>query len=237
LAPDRATARAPRWIGRSFARSALLAIACTLPVACRSTGAHNRDLHGPADVDDYIAKLESPERIKELQPELVIEKLALRPTDVVADLGCGPGVFSTLFARAVPRGIVYAIDVEPRQLDRLREELIAKEIDNVVPVLASYSTPHLPPASCDLVFIGDTYHHIEGRVDYMRRLRRVLRPGGRIAMFEYKPGKLPVGPAPEHKLAPGELARELEAAGYELVADLATHRYHDFQLWRVRAGS
>lgn len=220
-----------------FPRRTLLALACFLPLSCHSTGtaeSTNRDLHGPADVKDYIARLESPARVKDLQPELVIEKLALAPNAVIADLGCGPGVFSTRFARAVPQGIVYAIDVEPKQLDRLREDLIAQNIDNVVPVLASYSTPHLPPASCDVVFIGDTYHHIENRVDYMRRLARALKPGGRLAILEYKPGTLPVGPPAEHKLKPGELQRELESAGYELVSDFATHPYHDYQLWRVK---
>jgi precorrin-6B methylase 2 len=106
-------------------------------------------------------------------------------------------VFSTRFARAVPQGIVYAIDVEPKQLDRLREDLIAQNIDNVVPVLASYRRPICRP-SCDVVFIGDTYHHIENRVDYMRRLRA---RSSRAAdwRFEYKPGTLPVGPPADHK--------------------------------------
>jgi len=194
----------------------------------------NRDAHGPPDVDAYVARLESPERVADLQPALVIEKLALAPEARVCDLGCGPGVFALAFARALPRGVVYAVDIEPRQLDRLSEHLLEQHLDNVVPVLASPTTPHMPPASVDLIFIGDTYHHLEDRVAYMRRLARALKPGGRLALLEYKPGPLPVGPPPEHKLPPGVLAEELTAAGYELVADYPTHANHDFQVWRVR---
>ena len=195
----------------------------------------NRDLHGPADVDGYIARLESADRLADLRPEIVIEILALEPHAIVADLGSGPGVFALRFARACPDGLVYAVDVEPRQLDRLREHLRETGIDNVVPVLASYETPHLPPGRIDLIFIGDTFHHLEDRVAYVRALGRFLAPGGRLAVFEYKPGPLPVGPPPDHKLASGQLVTEMREAGYELQAEHATHEYHDFQVWVPRA--
>jgi hypothetical protein len=50
-----------------FPRRTLLALACLPPLSCHSTGtaeSTNRDLHGPADVKDYIARLESPARVK-----------------------------------------------------------------------------------------------------------------------------------------------------------------------------
>jgi SAM-dependent methyltransferase len=198
--------------------------------ACGSPS-FNRDPHGPADVEAYISGLESPERVAQLQPDLVVERLQLAPDAWVADLGCGPGVLSRAFARACPAGVILAVDIEPLQLDRLREHLRVEELDNVVPVLASADDPHLPPGRVDLVFIGDTYHHFEGRVAYMRELRRALRPGGRLALLEYKPGDLPVGPPAERKLAPGELEDELRAAGWRLDARFDTHRWHDFTVW------
>lgn len=196
-----------------------------------STSRENRDTHGPDDVAKYIAGLESDARVADLDPPVVLAKLALEPNAVVADIGCGPGVFSMRFARALPRGVVYAVDVEPKQLDALRGQLLSGGFENVVPVLASYSTPHLPPASCDLIFIADTYHHIDDRVEYMRKLQRVLRRGGRLALLEYKPGPLPVGPPPEHKLAEGEMERELTAAGWTRSERFDTHKNHTFEIW------
>ena len=206
--------------------------------ACNSTSAapdnaasDNRDRHGPANVAEYIAGLESNDRIRDLDPASVVAKLGLWPEAVVADIGCGPGVFALRFARAVPRGIVFAVDVEPKQLDALREQLLAGGFDNVVPVLASYSTPHLPSASVDLIFIADTYHHIDDRVAYMRRLQRALRSGGRLAVLEYKPGPLPLGPPPEKKLQAGEMQRELVEAGWTRTASFDTHANHTFEVW------
>lgn len=204
----------------------LLAGACAAPVEHG-----NRDRHGPADVDDYIERLESPARLAELQPERVIELLRVAPDAWVADIGCGPGVFALPFARAASQGLVFAADVEPRQLDRLRERVAAEGLRNVVPVLASYDTPHLPEGRFDLVFIGDTYHHFSERVTYVRAIARLLEPGGRLAILEYKPGPLPSGPPPEHKLAAGELEAELTQAGWQLEARFDTHELHDFQVW------
>jgi SAM-dependent methyltransferase len=205
------------------------------PTAARATtDERNRDVHGPPTVEGYVNALESEARVADLQVPVVLEKLALADGATVADVGCGPGVFSLAFARALPHGLVYAVDVEPRQLDRLREHVLTEKLDNVVPVLASYSTPHLPLASCDLIFIADTYHHFDERVDYVRNLARFLKPEGRLALLEYKPGPLPVGPPPDHKLKPGELERELTAAGFDRVAKFETHANHDFEVWRVR---
>lgn len=209
----------------------LLACASTTNGGDAGGARENRDPHGPSDVAAYIAGLESNARIEDLDPDTVLAKLALEPNAVVADIGCGPGVFSLRFARAVPRGAVYAVDVEPKQLDALRGQLLAGGFENVVPVLASYSTPHLPPASCDLIFIADTYHHIDDRVAYMHRLLRVLRRGGRLALLEYKPGPLPVGPPPEKKLAEGVMERELTEAGWTRSARFNTHKNHSFEVW------
>jgi SAM-dependent methyltransferase len=194
----------------------------------------NRDPKGQRDVAAYIAQLERPERVRELNIDVVIAKLELPRDEVIGDLGCGPGLFTLAFARAAPQGVVYASDIEPAQLDRVREKLEAAGLRNVVPVLASLADPHFPPASLDLVFIADTYHHIEDRIAYMRRLKGALKPGGKVALLEYKPGKLPVGPPPDHKLPEGVMDKEMIQAGYVLIDRFVTHAWHDFEVWRPR---
>jgi SAM-dependent methyltransferase len=222
---------------------ALLALASS----CRSVPPHapptapaapppatNRDPHGNPDIAGYIKTLQSDSRVADLQVDLVVQKLALPADAVIGDLGCGPGVFAVAFAKACPNGVVFACDIEPAQLDQVREKIHAQGLKNVVPVLASPDDPHFPPARCDVVFIGDTYHHLDDRVAYMRRLQSVLKPGGRLVLLEYKPGKLPVGPSAEHKLQPGVLEGELAEAGYVRVEKFDTHPWHDFEVWRVR---
>ncbi len=196
--------------------------------------AANRDPLGVANVDEYIARLASADRIAEMRPDEVVEFLNVKPDAWIADLGCGPGIFATRLARAAPAGVVFGVDVEPRQLDALRQAIAEQNLENVVPVLASMDDAHLPKGRFDLLFLADTYHHLSGRVAYMKALRASLRPGGKLAVFEYKPGDLPVGPPADHKLKAGELERELEAAGWSLETEISSHKYHDFQIWVPR---
>ncbi len=191
----------------------------------------NRDPHGPPDVQSLIQSLMSDERIAELEPDRVIAALMLPEDAIVADLGSGPGVFTVPLATVLTRGVVYAVDVEPQQLDALRQRLIEEDLHNVVPVLASFSTPHLPPARLNLVLLVDTYHHIEDRIAYFRRLRAVLRPGGRIAIIEYKVGEQAAGPPVEARLAEGLRQEELQTAGFSLLRVFDIHKHHDFELW------
>ncbi len=191
----------------------------------------NRDPHGPPNVQSYIQSLMSEERVADLKPDLVVAALMLPEDAIVADLGCGPGVFTVPLAHELRKGVVYAVDVEPQQLDALRQRLIEEDLHNVVPVLASYSTPHLPPARLNLVLLVDTYHHIEDRIEYFRRLRTVLRPGGRIAIIEQKAGEPAPGSALEARLPEGLRQEELRAAGFSLLKDFDIHEHHDFELW------
>ncbi len=213
-------------------RTRLLVFVALLAAACASRDvAENRDRHGPPDVDRYIEMLQRDERVRELDPEGVIRRLSIEPSAVVADLGAGPGVFTLPLSRHLSQGLVYAVDVEPRQLDALRERLRAEGRDNVVPVLASYGDPHLPPGGVDWIFLVDTYHHLEERVAYLRTLREDLAPGGRLVILEYLPGELPVGPPAAHKLSHEQRFGELRAAGFEQLERFDMHRYHDFEVW------
>ena len=203
-----------------------------LTPAVPAAPATNRDAHGNPDIVKYIALLQSDSRVADLDVPTVLATLALPEDAVIGDLGCGPGVFSLAFAKACPSGVIYASDIEPAQLDAVRAKIHEQHVHNVVPVLASLDEPHFPPGTLDLVFIADTYHHLDQRVAYMQQLARVLKPGGRVAILEYKSGQLPVGPPPAHKLAAGVREKELADAGYVLTQSFTTHPWHDFELWR-----
>jgi SAM-dependent methyltransferase len=212
--------------------TAMMAVALMLALVSPLVAQH-RDHQGPANLDAYIEHLLRPERVGYLQPDLVISRLDLPKSAVVADLGAGPGIFALPLGRHLEQGLVYAVDIEPRQLDALCARIDTAGIENVIPVLATAANPHLPPGRLDLVIIVDTYHHLENRIVYFRELRKTLRDGGRLVILEYKPGDLPVGPPAGHKIAPQVRESELKAAGYELAESFDTHTYHDFEIWIV----
>jgi SAM-dependent methyltransferase len=185
----------------------------------------NRDRHGPPDVERYIRMLEDPGRRAWDDPDKVIEALELQPADWVVDLGCGPGFYTLPLARAVNNGLVFALDVEPRQLDRLNEHLAEQNLTNVIPVLTPPDVPRAPLGRIDVVVVVDTYHHLEHRGAYLARLAPLLEPGGRIVVVDFYKKPLPVGPPSPHKIACETVLAEVQGAGFRLREQLDILKY------------
>jgi ubiquinone/menaquinone biosynthesis C-methylase UbiE len=205
-------------------------VATALSLAAQMPARHGR--HGnPEDLDSYIGKMEDPSRAEWQKPDEVLRALALRSGQVVCDIGAGPGYFTFPVARAVGEaGHVYAVDVEPRILEALRKRLRKTKLRNVTPVLALEDDPLVPPASCDLILIVDTYHHFPDGPAYLRRLARSLRPGGRLVNIDFHKRELPVGPPPEHKLTREEFLAQADAAGLALALE---HTFLPYQYFLV----
>ncbi len=172
------------------------------------------------DPERWAAIFEDPERDTWQKPELVLDFLGLRPGQVVADLGAGTGYFTVRLARRVGvSGRVYAVDIEPKLIAYLGERAKKEDLPQVVAVLAEPDDPKLPQGTLDLVLVVDTWHHIDDRLRYLERLARVLRPGGRVAVVDFREGELPVGPPPDHKLSREHIVGEFAEAGWHLVAE------------------
>jgi ubiquinone/menaquinone biosynthesis C-methylase UbiE len=136
----------------------------------------------------------------------------------VADVGAGTGYFNAYLARAVgPRGLVVAIDTEPKMVEHMTRRAEREKTPQVRAALGEKGDPGLPEEGVDLVLMVDTYHHIDDRVRYLRRLARRLRPGGRLAIIDFQKRPLPVGPPLEHKLAREEVVSELREASFRLL--------------------
>lgn len=155
-------------------------------------------------------------------PDRVIDALELPSGATVADLGAGDGYFTFRLADAVgPTGRVYAVDVDREKLAGLRAEVRERGYTNVTVVEGALDDPRLPDGEVDLVFVCDTYHHLDARETYFRGVRRDLAAGGRLAIVEIRPDNggfwklfLPAG----HATALDVMERELGAAGYRPTA-------------------
>ncbi len=180
------------------------------------------------DVERWVAVFDDPSRDAWQKPDRVVAELALRPGMSVADVGAGTGYFEKRLADAVgPSGTVFAVDTEPKMVEHLKERARRERTPNVVPVLANPDDPRLPDGGVDLVLLCDTYHHVDDRIEYLRRLRGRLKPGGRVAIVDFHKRPLPVGPPPEHKLSREEILAELHEAGWTLAreSDLLPYQY------------
>jgi arsenite methyltransferase len=149
------------------------------------------------------------------KPGEVVAALAIRSGDRVADLGSGGGYFTFRLAQAVgPAGKVYAVDVDSALLDDLAERAKEQGYGNVARVLAKYDDPMLPESGVDLVFTSNVYHHLEDRVKYFSNAAKYLRPGGRVAIIDFRDAGFAgaIGHATPVEL----IKKEMGEAGYRL---------------------
>lgn len=158
--------------------------------------------------------LERAEREAAELPVRVVQALALAPDAAVADIGAGTGYFTFRLAARVPQGRVYAVDIQPEMLARIRARLEALELTNVTPVLGTATNPNLPAASVDVALLVDAYHEFSHPREMLAALFEVLRPGGRLVLVEYR-GEDPTIPIrPLHRMTEAQVRREVEAAGF-----------------------
>jgi len=185
-------------------------------------GTHDR--HGnPHDLGRYLSRLEGEDRAEWQEPERVLAALRLRRGATACDVGAGPGYFALRMAREVgPGGVVYAIDVEPRMIEILRERMREAGVRNVRPMLATASRPGLPPRPCDLVLVVNTFHHFPSGARYLARLAGRLAPGGRIVNIDFHKREMPLGPPVEHKVSREDFLAVAAEAGLRLARE---HRF------------
>ena len=170
-----------------------------------------------------IIWLERSERETEEKPQLVIDALEIKPGQTIADLGAGSGYYSFRIAPLVgPTGRVLAIDIEPKMLEVIAERASREHVTNIATVRSSERDPNLAPHSVDLLFMVDVYHELEYPYEVMRKVREALKPGGRVALVEYRAEDPQVQIKPVHKMSEAQVRREMQAAGFRHVTTVRT---------------
>jgi ubiquinone/menaquinone biosynthesis C-methylase UbiE len=119
-----------------------------------------------------------------------------------------------------PNGIVYAQDVQRQMLEAIRRRVAREGLRNVETRLGEGSVPNLPNGSLDAVLVVDVYPEVDNRVTFLRNLTAALKPGGRLGVVNYKPGRGGPGPAPQEgaRVASERVERDAAAAGLRVLA-------------------
>ena len=160
--------------------------------------------------------LERDERNAEENTGLAISNIKLAPNAVVADIGAGTGYYSFKLATKVPKGKVYAVEIQDEMISYLTDKKATLQ-DTVVEIIKSSElSPNLPDNSVDIAIMVDVYHELEFPQEMLQAIRKSLKPAGKILLIEYR-GEDPNVPIKAlHKTTVAQLNRELAANGFEL---------------------
>lgn len=152
----------------------------------------------------------------------IVAAVGLKPGMAVADIGAGTGLFTRLFAAAVgPTGRVYAVDISPAFVQNIARFARDEHLGQVESILGGDRDSRLSPASVDVAFVCDTYHHFEYPRSMLASIRRALRPGGVLVVVDYEriPGASTSWILKHVRAGKETVIREIEAAGFRLIED------------------
>ena len=209
--------------GRWIAIAGLALVSVGLPMGRPASAQQGHQHERMPNVMEYLDRLDRPERDQDQKPAQVVDALALKPGMYVADLGAGSGYFTRRFVEAIgDAGKVYVIDIEPEALKYVEDSLVHMHRSFEAEfILARPDSPKIPFEAVDLIFVCNTYHHLEDRALYFRNVKTSLKSGGRIAIIDFyhdeRSGELSF---PKRHLVPREkVIEEMTEAGYRLAKE------------------
>jgi ubiquinone/menaquinone biosynthesis C-methylase UbiE len=109
---------------------------------------------------------------------------------------------------------VIAADVDERFLNYIEEKKI-KIGDSLVTLRKTeYDDPLLEDEEVDHVIIVNTYHHIEDRISYFKKMTNGLKEDGLLMVVDYKKKETAHGPPEAHRMPLTTVIIELKKVGY-----------------------
>jgi len=160
------------------------------------------------------------------------EVLEIKPGITFLDVACGGGAYTLALADHIgPTGRLYALDLWTEGIEMLAAEVQTRKIDTIEAHVADVSQ-HMPLASnsVDLCLMATVLHDlIEDQTDQgtLQEVARVMKPGGKLAVIEFKKMDGPPGPPMGIRLSPEETEAHLNPHAFEkrVTHDIGPYNY------------
>lgn len=161
-------------------------------------------------------------------PEEILRMLGFDPSvrDAV-EFGCGYGTF-TIPAAAIVSGTLYAIDIEPGMIGRVREKAKQSGIHNIRYFLRDFTAEGsgLDTGSVDYAMLFNILHD-ERPECILKEAFRIVRPGGKIGIIHWNyDSRTPRGPPMEIRPRPEQVRQWARDAGFRPLRFCDLKPYH-----------
>lgn len=163
-------------------------------------------------------------------PKKIIEELALKAGDSVADFGAGAGHYALAAADIVGgEGEVYVIDIQQELLTKAKShasQTQLKALHFIQGDLEEDHGSHLKDGLLDAVIIANVLFQIDNKAACLTEAYRVLKPGGLLLMTDWTDSFGGIGPQPEYLFSKEQAVILMQDAGFAKVRDCDAGGYH-----------
>lgn len=178
---------------------------------------------------DRVEGLLNPTLEETYDPQSMIALVPIHNDQKVADIGSGPGWLSIPLAKYLYMGTCYAVDVQEKMLEHVKEQAKLARLGNVETLVSKENSVPLEDESLDGVVFSDVLNEASRPKTLIKEGVRLLKKSGWLAIVEWQPveGKAKVGPAASKRLVQQELREAVEALGLTTTTSrpLTPHRY------------
>ena len=160
-------------------------------------------------------------------PHEIVAACGIAPGSRVAEIGCGTGWFTFEIEKATrPRGMVYALDMQPAILQILRAK--CENWERILTFLCGENTFELDDSEIDVVFHANVLHECDVPETHLAETYRVLKSGGLLALIEWNWADEESQPGPHNttRIEPDEARKLVEAAGFQIEETRDVGLYH-----------
>jgi ubiquinone/menaquinone biosynthesis C-methylase UbiE len=174
-----------------------------------------------------------------LDPEMVLKEIGIPPGATLLDAGCGAGRFSIPAASLVgQQGKVYAVDTSEERIASLLRAAQERGLAQIEAIVADATQRiPLPNDSVDVCLMANVFHDLvedETVPGDLTEVKRVLKPGGVLAIVDFKRNaKRPPGPPSSRRLDPEDVERIMARYGLRRERGAEVGPYHYLILFTV----
>lgn len=155
-----------------------------------------------------------------------LKALGLREDNIVADLGAGTGYYSLILGTLVPRGKVYAVELQKDFLETINNKVKKAHLENVEIIWGNVEKiggTKIKDGIVDAVVASNVLFQIENKGDFIEEIKRILKPKGKILLIDWSASSV-IGAL---SIVPKDKARLMfEEKGFVVDMDIDAGEHH-----------
>ncbi len=163
-----------------------------------------------------LHKLNNPDRLLDIPPEYIWNKLNLNKPSVLIDIGAGTGFFSIPFVGYTKNGKVFACDNSEIMIEWMKNN-ICKERPNIIPLKMEGGAVPLENSVADLVYMIALHHELAEPKKMFKESFRLLKDHGKIFIVDWRKEEMQQGPSRHLRYLPEDVKNQLISVGFKNV--------------------